>query len=108
MRKATLQKNVDVLLALAKQLAATPNMTWIDANNVIYAPGGPLVRLFPTKADRLAYSKTPESRQIDELIDSLPEPPVRRGPREDWTEFMIPVDKPPQRRPRQRAGSGRR
>lgn len=105
MRKSMIKKNVDVLLALTQQLAATPNMTWVDANNAIYAPGGPLVRLFPTKADRIAYCKTPESRQIDDLIDSLPEPPVRPGPPEDWTEFMIPIDKPAKRRARQRAGS---
>jgi hypothetical protein len=39
-------------------------------------PGGPFARLFATAKDRLAFDKVEESRQIDRLIDSLPEPPV--------------------------------
>jgi hypothetical protein len=77
MPKPTIKKNAQVLLALARQLAETPGLTWVDANNAIYAPGGPFARLFGTKADRVAYGKTEGSRQIDDLIDSLPEPPIR-------------------------------
>ena len=100
MRKATIKKNGEALLALARQLAAMPNMTWVDANNIIYAHGGPVARLFPTKTDRIAYFKTPESKQIDELIDSLPEPQVR-GPLQYYdNKFMIPIDKPTNRKGR--------
>ena len=48
----------------------------MEANNAVYGPGGPFARLFPSNADRVAFAKTAESRQIDELIDSLPGPPV--------------------------------
>ena len=106
MLKSTVKKNAQALLALARQLAETPGLTWVDANNAIYAPGGPFARLFATEADRVAYGKTDESKQIDELIDSLPEPPVRPGPPEDWTKFMIPIDKPAKRRSRRRVASG--
>jgi hypothetical protein len=33
-------------------------------------PWWTFVRLFPTEKDRMAFSKTEESRQIDALIDS--------------------------------------
>ena len=51
-------------------------MTWVDANNAIYGPEGPFAGLFPNDKDRVAFSKTKESRQVDRLIDSLPEPPA--------------------------------
>ena len=105
MQKTTVKKNVQALLALARQLAETPGLSWVDASNAIYAPGGPFARLFPTKTARLAYSKMQESEEIDDLIHSLPEPPVRPGPREDWTKSMIPIRKPAKRRSRPRIGS---
>ena len=106
MKKEQHKAKVRALLALARQLAQMPGLTWVDANNTLYSPGGPFARLFPTKAERVAYGKTKESQQIDDLICSLPEPPVRPGPPEDWTKFMIPIRKPAKRRLRQRAGSG--
>lgn len=108
MPNSTVKKNAQALLALARRLAETPGLTWVDANNVIYAPGGPFARLFSSKLERVAYLKSEEKQQIDGLIHSLPEPPVHPGPPEDWTKFMIPIDKPAKRRTRQRAGSGRR
>ncbi len=76
MPKSTIKKNALALLALARQLAVTPGLTWVDASNAIYAPGGPFARLFPTKADRVAYGKTEDGQQVDDLIHSLPAPPV--------------------------------
>ncbi len=105
MRKGSTKEKAQALLTLAEQLAQMPGLTWVDANNAIYAPGGPFARLFPTKPERVAFGKTKESAQIDELICALPEPPVRPGPREDWTKFMIPIRKSVKRRPRQGAGS---
>jgi hypothetical protein len=64
------------LLTLARQLAQTPGLTWVEANNAVYGPGGPFARLFPTEADRVAFGKSEASREIDALIDSLPDPPV--------------------------------
>ena len=78
-RNETIKKELRELLTLAHKLAETPGLTWVEANNAIYGPGGPFVRLFPTKSDRTAFADTKERKEIDTLIDSLPDPPV--GPR---------------------------
>jgi predicted HicB family RNase H-like nuclease len=79
MSKRSAKSRAEELLTLARKLAETPGLTWVEANNAIYGPGGIFARLFTTTADRLAFSKTEESQEIDALIDTLPEPPV--GPR---------------------------
>lgn len=96
MPKPTIKKNAEVLLALARQLAETPGLTWIDANNAIYSPGGPFARLFRTKADRAAFGKSEERQQIDDFIDSLPDPPVRTEVEHLDPKCFIPI---PHRRP---------
>ena len=68
-------------------------MTWVEANNAIYGPGGPFVRLFPTKADRTSFASGEERRQIDELIDSLPDPPVGPQRREYSGKFNVRIPK---------------
>jgi len=91
MLKPTVKKNAEVLLALAHQLAETPGLTWVDANNAIFAPGGPFARLFSNKPDRVAFSKSEECRKIEDLIDSLPEPPVRKEVEQLDPSCFIPV-----------------
>jgi hypothetical protein len=93
MAKRNIQKGVHELLALAHKLAETPGLTWVEANNAIYSPGGPFVRLFPTKADRAAFARTKERGQIDELIDSLPDPPVGPQRREYSGKFNVRIPK---------------
>lgn len=77
------------LLKLAQNLAATPGLTWVEANNAVYGAGGPFVRLFPTTSARAAFAKTAESRRIDELIDSLPEPVDAPQQREFSGKFNV-------------------
>ena len=68
-------------------------LTWVEANNSIYGPGGRFVKLFPTKTDRVAFARTEESRKIDALIDRLPEPDVRSS-REGYSgKFVVRVPK---------------
>ncbi len=93
MPKQTIVKKAQALLTFATNLTETPGLTWVDANNAIYAPGGPFVRLFPTKEDREAFAKTNESKRIDEAIDSLPEPPVRPEPKEYSGKFNVRIPK---------------
>ncbi|MCI0680593.1 MAG: toxin-antitoxin system HicB family antitoxin [Gemmataceae bacterium] len=81
------------LLTLARKLAETPGLTWVEANNAVYGPGGPFVRLFPRPEDRLAFAKTDISRHIDELIDSLPDPPVGPQRRDYSGKFNVRVPK---------------
>ncbi len=83
MSKRSIKPRAQELLTLAHKLAETPGLTWVEANNAVYSPSGPFVRLFPSAADRAAFAKTEESRRIDQLIDSLPEPRV--GPQ--WREY---------------------
>jgi hypothetical protein len=77
MSRRRVRSRAQDLVKLARQLVQTPGLTWVEANNTIYKPGGPFARLFAAASDRLAFSKTTESREIDALIDSLPDPPVR-------------------------------
>ena len=81
------------LLTLARKLSETPGLTWVEANNAVYGPGGPFARLFPAAKDRVAFAKTEESREIDRLIDSLPEPPVGPQRREYSGKFNVRVPK---------------
>jgi hypothetical protein len=93
MPKRSLESRAHQLLAHARKLAKTSGITWVEANNAIYGPGGPFVRLFPNAEDRSAFAKRKESRQVDQLIDSLPEPPVGPQRREYSGKFNVRVPK---------------
>ena len=93
MAKRNVRKGVQELLTLARKLAETPGLTWVEANNAVYGPGGPFARLFPSGGDRAAFAKTEESRQLDQLIDGLPEPPVGPQRREYSGKFNVRVPK---------------
>jgi predicted HicB family RNase H-like nuclease len=93
MTKRSIESRAQDLLTLARKLAETPGLTWVEANNAVYGLGGPFARLFPTAKDRVAFAKTEESRQIDQLIDTLPEPPVGPQRREYSGKFNVRVPK---------------
>ncbi|HVS39907.1 MAG TPA: toxin-antitoxin system HicB family antitoxin [Gemmataceae bacterium] len=93
MSKRSIENRANELLTLAQKLAETAGLTWVEANNAIYGPGGPYVRLFPSAKDRTAFANTEASRRIDELIDSLPEPPVGPQRREYSGKFNVRVPK---------------
>lgn len=93
MSKRTIKSRAQELLALGRRLAETPGLTWVEANNAVYGPGGPFTRLFPSARDRAAFAKMDESRQLDELIDGLPEPPVGPQRREYSGKFNVRVPK---------------
>jgi hypothetical protein len=93
MPKRSIESRAQELLKLARKLAQTSGLTWVEANNAIYGPGGPFVRLFPNAKDRAAFSKTKESRQIDRLVDSLPDPPIGPQRREYSGKFNVRVPK---------------
>ena len=93
MAKRSIESRAQELLTLARKLAETSALTWVEANNAVYGPGGPFARLFPTAKDRVAFAKTEESREIDRLIDSLTEPPVGPQRREYSGKFNVRVPK---------------
>jgi len=89
MSKRSIKERARELLTLARKLAESPGLTWVEANNAVYGPGGPMARLFPTAADRAAFAKSKESREIDALIDALPEPAVGPQRREYSGKFNV-------------------
>jgi len=93
MAKRNIKSAAQELLTLAQKLSETPGLTWVEANNAIYGPGGPFTRLFPSTRDRVAFARTEESRQIDELLDSMPEPPVGPQRREYSGKFNVRIPK---------------
>jgi hypothetical protein len=93
MAKRSIEGRAQELLTLAHKLAQTSGLTWVEANNAVYGAGGPFARLFPTAKDRAAFAKTKECRQIDRLIDSLPEPVVGPQRREYSGKFNVRVPK---------------
>jgi hypothetical protein len=93
MAKRSVESRAHELLVRARELAQMSDLTWVEANNGIYGPGGLFTRLFPNATDRAAFAKTKESRQIDRLIDSLPEPPVGPQRREYSGKFNVRVPK---------------
>ncbi len=93
MPRQSMENRAQELLTRARQLAQMSGVTWVEANNAIYGPGGPFARLFPNAKDRVAFARTNESREIDELIDSLPEPVVGPQRREYSGKFNVRVPK---------------
>ena len=93
MAKRAIESRARELLTLARKLSQTAGLTWVEANNAIYGPGGPFVRLFPTAKDRMTFAKTKENRQIDRLIDNLPEPLVGPQRREYSGKFNVRIPK---------------
>jgi hypothetical protein len=61
-------------LAFARQRAAEVQYQ-MDLSNALFAPGGLAMELFPTEADRTAFLKTDEYKQIRMLLRRLPYPP---------------------------------
>ena len=93
MTKRSIKNRARELLTLARKLAEPPGLTWVEANNALYGPGGPFTRLFPSARDRAAFARTDESRQIDDLLDSLPEPAVGPQRREFSGKFNVRLPK---------------
>jgi len=91
MSKRSTKSRANELLTLARKLAETPGLTWIEANNAVYGPGGPFARLFPSATDRTAFARTEASQRIDELIDRLPDPPVGPQRRDYSGKFNVRV-----------------
>ncbi len=79
MSKKTIAERATEALAYAEQLAKTGHYNWIEANNVLFGPGGQITTLFPTREDRLAFSQTEAYKTISKWLESLPKPPLQAG-----------------------------
>lgn len=73
------------LLAFAKRKAKATK-EWTELHNAVYGIGGKLVELFPTQRDRIAFMRTDEARQVNNLIDELQARSAKpRGARKNGT-----------------------
>jgi len=59
-------------LRVARQLAQTAKSA-TDLHNAFFGIGGKLAELFPTRAEREAFAKTPEYQEIVRLRAALPQ-----------------------------------
>jgi len=76
MIKKITKASADEMIAFAKQIKEA-GMNWLEAQNAIYGPGGRYAALFPTQKDRTAFSKTDQHKEIESILESLPEPPEK-------------------------------
>jgi hypothetical protein len=64
------------VLAFAEQRSRAA-ADWMELSNALFAPEGKATQLFPTPAEKTAFCKTAEYKQILALMDRLPSPPVK-------------------------------
>jgi hypothetical protein len=64
------------VLAFAEQRAQEA-VDWMELSNALFAPDGKATQTFPTPAERTAFCKTAEYKQILDLLNRLPTPPVK-------------------------------
>jgi hypothetical protein len=72
----TVAEKAQMVLAFALERARVA-ADWVQLDNAIFGIDGKATELFTTEAERIAFSKTPERKRISELLDTLPQPPVR-------------------------------
>jgi predicted HicB family RNase H-like nuclease len=79
-KKATVNNKIVAkarqLLEFAEQRAQEAT-DWIEMSNGLFGPHGKATEAFPTQAERTAFCKTAEYKQILALMDRLPAPPVK-------------------------------
>ncbi len=50
---------------------------WLELSNALFGVGGKATEVFPTEAERTAFCRTKEYKQIVALMDTLPQPPIK-------------------------------
>jgi hypothetical protein len=66
----TLETKAARLLKIAR-VAFGRTSDWTEFSNAVYGIGGPFAQLFPTRAEREAFERTDECRQIEEMMEKL-------------------------------------
>ena len=75
-KQPTIAARARQLLEFAEQRAAQA-ADWLELHNALFGLGGKANELFPTEAERTAFSRAPESKRIFALMDTLPYPAVK-------------------------------
>jgi hypothetical protein len=72
------KKRADEALKIAKELAKTANSS-TDFHNAFFGVGGKFGELFPERAEREAFLKTPQYREIVQIRAALDNSGLHRG-----------------------------
>jgi hypothetical protein len=67
----TIEQRAKDALAFGRS-QAKKSKTWVEFSNAMYGIGGKCGQLFPTPSDRAQFAKTPEYKEIADLMGSLP------------------------------------
>jgi hypothetical protein len=74
---AKIQTKAQQLLEFTRERAKGAK-DWIELHNAVFGIGGKATELFPTEAERTAFCKTDECKQVYEVFNQLPHPPGKR------------------------------
>ncbi|HVC96332.1 MAG TPA: toxin-antitoxin system HicB family antitoxin [Pirellulales bacterium] len=66
--KKSIEARAREALAFAREAAKAQR--WIDFDNALFGVGGKLTELFPNAAERTAYIKTAESKEVLQLLSA--------------------------------------
>lgn len=72
----SVQARARQVLDFARQKAAEGS-DWVALHNALFGLGGKATELFPDEAERTAFSRTAEHKQVLALLDELPAPEAR-------------------------------
>jgi predicted HicB family RNase H-like nuclease len=72
-----IQARARQLLDFARERAKSA-ADWVELHNAVFGIAGKATELFPTEAERTAFTKTDECKQIYETFNQLPHPPAKR------------------------------
>jgi hypothetical protein len=73
--KSVIAKARQVLEFAEQRAKEVPD--WMELSNALFSVDGKATVLFPTEAERTAFSKTQEYKRILALMNTLPSPPVK-------------------------------
>jgi len=88
----TLEARAARLLKIAREAFGRAS-DWTEFSNAVYGIGGPFARLFLTPAEREAFGRTDEHRQIEEMLEKLQggddDGPLPPTPTERQARFVL-------------------
>ncbi len=75
----------------AARLKSQTGANWIDIHNTVFGIGGLSTKLFPTEAERVAFTRSDEYAEIMKLLDEAPDQNARRP--EVSGKFLVRIPK---------------
>ncbi len=91
-KKTSIAARGQQLVAFAKELQRS-GFNWLQAQNALYGPGGKYQELFSTPQDRTAFSGSVADKELNLLLESLPEPESQSPAREASGKLLVRMPK---------------